>query len=54
MDANSKKNLVGLSAAISTAISIFLWGWYAMLPSMDKIDQPMNEMEMTFQEVTIK
>lgn len=49
----NKKNLVGLGAILSTIVSIFMWVWYANIPSFDQAKTSFNEENSTWQTYVI-
>lgn len=45
-----KKTVVGISAIVSTIISILLWIWYASIPSFQSTEKSFTDFsEATFQ-----
>ena len=51
MNASTKKKAVGIGAVISTLISVWMWIWYASLPSFDKTKCSFEQTNATWEEV---
>jgi len=45
---NPKKIIVGALAVISTIISALLWTWFSTIPTFEKVNKEMGQIESTF------